>query len=127
MQNERKHMIIRTSFPDRPRAVAIAALMLLAHNPTGALAGSDAVLAMCLDAGDAIETCECASEKLRDGIGAEAYASYGRSGETYLAGMAQGKGRSDAWDEALAVEGLELSATNDWGKAHFEAMKACAP
>jgi hypothetical protein len=50
MQSERKHMINLTSFPDRPRAIAMAALMLLAHNPAGALAGFGQFLLQCGDA-----------------------------------------------------------------------------
>ena len=116
-------MISHLARPCRTAILATAGMLLLA--PV-AQAEQDAILEMCIDANETVRTCECASEKLQEQIGAEPYAAYGRLGRNYLTGMAQDKSRADAWDDARAEEGLDLETTNEWGKAHLKAIGDCA-
>jgi len=81
---------------------------------------------MCLDSGDPPAVCDCAAKALKDEIGAEDYGTYEKVGSIYLREMADGRGRADAWTAAIEQVGVPVSQTNPMGKAHRNAMKACA-
>ena len=85
----------------------------------------DAVTGMCLDAGQSLEVCSCASDVLLNELGDENFASYERVGKAYLKELADGAGRSDAWMTALDAEGAKLASTNEYGNNHRAAMNAC--
>ena len=87
----------------------------------------DGVTGMCINAKMSQEICDCATVAVRQQIGDEAFVIYERVGTIYLAGMAQGQGRSDAWMEAIASQNLALKISNGYGKAHREAMNGCEP
>ena len=104
----------------------VAALAATGLFVCAAQAQSDAVVAMCMDAGDPPAVCDCAAKALKDEIGAEDYATYEKVGAIYLDEITSGRGRADAWTAAIGQVGVSLSATNPMGKAHRNAMKACA-
>ncbi len=92
---------------------------------------ADGVSDMCLERYDEA-ACACASERLLAEIGDEDYGLYEAIGAAYLMRMAAGEGRSEAWTAAsqeIAAErgiaGSTISRTNDIGRAHRDAIKAC--
>ncbi|WP_424929917.1 hypothetical protein [Amaricoccus tamworthensis] len=107
-------------------AGAGVAVMLL---PGMALA--DGVSDMCRERDDEA-VCACASERLLAEVGDEDYGLYEAIGATYMTRMAAGEGRSEAWTAASqevaaarGIEGSTISRTNDIGRAHRDAIKAC--
>ena len=105
----------------------VSSILLLPASAATSQEAMDAVTGMCIDANKSQEICDCATRAVRLQIGEEAYATYERVGSLYLAGMAQGQGRADAWMDAIAAQNLDLTTSNGYGKAHRDAMKACAP
>ena len=95
---------------------------------------ADSVEAMCLDANKAPEVCDCAAARLAAEVGETDYALYEAVGAAYRENLAAGAGRGDAWDAAVkavadqngAGATATLQRTNGIGKAHRQAMKACA-
>jgi hypothetical protein len=95
---------------------------------------ADSVAAMCLDANKTPEVCDCAAERLAAEVGENGYGLYEAVGAAYRDNLAAGAGRGDAWDAAVkavadrngAGATATLQRTNRIGKAHRQAMKACA-
>ncbi len=95
--------------------------------------GPDGVTAMCLEREETAEVCDCAAQALRDQIGAEDYALYAAIGADYVARLAEGAGRVEAWTDASQAvadesgQGLTalMSQTNDIGQAYRTAIKDC--
>lgn len=120
--------MVRTALTSRLAPWAAIACVLVSSIPAAqAQDAADAVTGMCLDAGKTPDICECASTTLYDEIGDDAYVIYERVGSAYLADMAQGTDRADAWMAAIEAENLELATSNTYGKAHRDAMNGCEP
>lgn len=106
-------------------------LIILSMTPAAALAG-DAITAMCLERDDE-GVCSCASTALLSQIGQEDYTIYESIGQNYLARMASGESRVDAWMAAsrtaatnLGISGVTLMGrTNEIGNIHRSAIKKC--
>ena len=108
-------------------SLVISSILLLPSAATVSQETQDSVTGMCINANKSQEICDCATVAVRQKIGDEAFVIYERVGTIYLAGMAQGQGRSDAWMEAIASQNLALKISNGYGKAHREAMNGCEP
>lgn len=98
--------------------------------PEMAVSG-DGVSDMCLELA-AEPVCACASEALRAEVGEEDYGLYEAIGADYMARMAAGEARADAWTDAsqkvAADRGIDrstLSRTNTIGRAHRDAIREC--
>jgi len=87
---------------------------------------TDSVTAMCIDAGQTLEICSCASDALLSKIGDENYTYYEGVGKAYLEELADGSSRPEAWMTALDAEGAELKRTNEYGSSHRAEMIACS-
>ena len=110
----------------------LVSLLLLSYlSITTVLA--DSVTDMCLIAKVPENICECATDKLKESIDKEVFELYERVGEKYLEGLESGVSNSDAWDAAGNDVATEMGTsyfailpkTNEAGKAHNTAMKAC--
>lgn len=112
------------------RFFAPACALLLAA-PLGAQV-VDGATRMCLER-DSQAVCDCAAAALQQQISAEDYALYGSVGNRYMDRMQRGAERVDAWkgaSEAIATEtkadmDAQMQRTNDIGRAHGAAIKAC--
>ena len=106
-------------------------LTILSIIPAAALA-EDAITAMCTERDDE-GVCSCASTALLSQIGQEDYALYEAIGEDYLARMASGESRVDAWMAASRTAATNrgissvvlMGRTNEIGKTHRTAIKEC--
>jgi hypothetical protein len=117
-----------------PQSRRSAALALLVATAAAAPArAQDGVAAMCAELAPP-EVCDCASADLLGQIGADDFALYDAIGTDYLARMADGVDRGDAWTAASAVVAADaglsprqlMDRTNDIGRAHRDAIDACA-
>jgi hypothetical protein len=107
--------------------LVISSILLLPSAATVSQETQDSVTGMCINANKSQEICDCATVAVRQQIGDAAFVIYERVGTVYLAGMAKGQGRSDAWMEAIASQNLELKTSNGYGKAHRDAITGCEP
>ncbi len=111
--------------------LAGAMLTIISIMPAAALA-EDAITAMCMER-DEEAVCSCASKALLSQIGQEDYALYDSIGEDYLARMASGESRVDAWTTASRTAATNrgissvtlMGRTNEIGKTHRTAIKKC--
>jgi hypothetical protein len=114
--------------------VSVVAVMFLGMPAFAVFAQGDAVTGMCLAGKKSAKVCACASEKLRQEVGADDYALYEAVGADYLNAKGRGVGMSEAWDSAVKAAAdargaafvATLNKTNKLGKSHRKAMKACA-
>lgn len=119
--------------------VAVCLLLTTACSPeagagagTGAVAADDAVVRMCEER-DSAEVCKCAAAALQEQTSAEDYVMYEAVAEDYLARLAEGEGRVDAWmaasrtaaeDRGESPVGL-MGRTNEIGEILRQETKAC--
>jgi hypothetical protein len=103
--------------------VATTALPLLADG---------GVTAMCLALSDEA-ACSCATERLRQDVGAEDFAVYDTIGVDYTSRRAGGEAMADAWEAASGTVAAEIGLstselrqrTNAVGRAHRDAIRGC--
>jgi hypothetical protein len=95
---------------------------------------ADSVEDMCRDMKRTEQVCQCGAERLKAAVGDEDYVVYEAIGADYRTNQGNGMDRSDAWDDAVKNESVQLGVsfptllkrTNKLGAAHNKAIKDCS-
>lgn len=94
---------------------------------------ADPITGMCLDTDRSATVCQCASARLAEGVSDDALSLYREVAERYRSQLARDVSAGEAWDagirEAAGQRGQgfveTMKQTNQIGRSHRQAIKAC--